>query len=498
MAEEILNAETVEVAEVADTAKEVVEEVAATEEVAGETSEVTEAVEEIDSAEETTEESDTPPQAEEEISFSPDDDLATFQAKKSQVLDKYELPAEVQSVIDALESRVSTVPEFQFSDYGAPEEVKTVLESNHLLRSSRIEEDNSYRPNTDKWAEKEMAENPEGADWAFYDLSLQPSRKYTGLNKFKEQLVDAIGQEGETIGDALQRYDRAIAYMKGEAQIPIPDTPSFIPQHLQKAFARLPKESREDIYLIDVSNDDADSGLSYADERTRKIAELEMIQEGIDAKEVKAKAITEQQKQQQVEFANNVQTKETGFFNGLRKAFRENLNEITFSDDAQIQSRIVGRNAVLFEKACEDSDGGELARQDVEASGVKFDFQKVKQLQIEASQAIIDLATAERNPNNKVEINKAQSKMREVTKSWQDYSGEVIKELARAEVKDLSKEAKAKVEKIKIHKSRPNIQTIPSTKGGKERPPQAGTPEFTEWYADKMIEEQRQRVNAYR
>lgn len=492
---------------------EPVEEVKADEIPASPTEETTEEVAEV---KEGTEEVKA---AEEPIVFDKDADLPSTLEKVTQVLDKYEIPAEVQAAFDALKAKTeaAAVPEIvnQLMDYGdeskdiakTVENIKESLDLAGKLTSVTIEDNGNLRPKTNEFVADLIARDAKAktdtAQWLYYDIASSPSTQYKGITKFEEGIVNAVGVEGDTVGQTLDLYHKAIAMMKGAAIVPDSDIPKFIPAEVQQAFRSLPRETREEIAAL---GEDVE-GYDFSADRNRKVQELSQIQKGIDAETREAQFQQQQKANETQAFNNAVITTQAKFYNQVRDIFAENLiKEVTFSPDPKLQNLLAKQQVTTLMQAFEPD--GEFARQALTDAGINFDATKAQSLVKATQEASIALEVAKRqvdsegNQLNKVEYNRAVRMFEENTKAWQDFASDILKQeqqLTSTGTKNaLETEVAKEVEKIKLApKGRPVAKGAQTTAKAVAVIPQYGTKESHEYWAEQELLERSKQARAY-
>lgn len=481
---------------------------AATEEVAAEetveeTAETTteETPEEVS---EETDETETPGETEtpEEIPpvvFDAADELPVVTEKATQILEKYELPEEVQGVIEAYRARAEA-NNTQFADYGDAESVREALERDSLLQSFE-RTDSGLRPNTDKYVQQIREQNPETVDWMYFDMSVLPSAKYPGLTKFQESLCDVFGKDGEPIGTVLKRYEQAQAFIAG--QIPETDIPKFITEaNLQKAYQSLSRETREEIMNLSPEYDE--DGFDNASARTRKLDELAKIQRGIEADEARALAETQAKQSEAQALQQEVVTTQETFYSEMEKTFFDKLKDIKFSEDPKVQLLQATRSVTLLRTAFYEDATGASARAALKEAGIDFDYVQARSLVKEVEDASVALVEAKRikdasgNPVNKVAVSKAAAKFTDAGRKWHAFAEGLLEQEARLTSGATEEAVKKEVAKIKVApKARPTANGKPTPAAKKEIEPQYGTPEWDKYWADKTIQEQAQRAAPY-
>ena len=491
--EEVVDAPTEEVAEPAT--EEVAEEVAeeATEEVAEETPEV--ALEEV-----------------EPVQFDATADLPTILTQATEVLDKYELPADVQAVIDVLRAKAETPQDsfVEYAEYGGEEDIKSLLDDHSLIYTATTDETGNIRPNTDKFAQKLYEVAPDKASWMYYDRAQLPSQKYPGLNQFEEGIADALALEGDTVGDVIQRYQQTVAAVKSGASI-ASDVPSFIPANVRDAYWSLSKEEREEIDYYDPATDrievDEYGKAVNIDEpiRNRKLETLAKIQKGIDGDKVLQQQQAQQQKSAQQAFNNEVISTQTAYYDAFRTHFVEDLmSTVQFSADPKMQTILAHQNIALLTQAFFPDSDGDFARQALKDAGIEFDVTKAQKLVQDIETASVALTSAKRAVDasgkmlNPIEFNKATKAFERAGKEWQAFAKNIIDQEARLTSTGKANEVKEAVAKQKVAvKARPVNNGAPSKAAKLDAVPPYGTREYHEYWANKQLENEAKRAAAY-
>jgi len=438
-----------------------------------------------------------------------------FEEKVTEVLENYEVPPELQAVIEAYKAK-ATAPDSSFaeySEYGDTEQVKALLDRQAHLDSVRETETGTYRPNTDKFVETLP---PEKAQWMYFDLSRQPSQKYQGLNQFEETIADTLAVEGETVGDVLARYKQSIDALRSGVAIQSA-VPDFIPAHLHEAYWQLSREEQEELNTFApdadrVEYDDNGRAINIdAPIRARKLDTLSKIQKGIEGdKLLKQQEVNQAQTRQQT-FHQDVMTAQVNFYDSLRESFTADLmKEVQFSSDPKLQTVLAHQNVALLTQAFSEDSDGVWARKALAEAGIQFDVTKAQALVKDVEQASVSLATAKQikdangNPINQVELNKAKAYFERAGKNWQNFAKDLLKQQAdltsTGTAKAVDKAATEKIEKKKMEiKARPSTKGTPSsvTKKSESNPHPYGSRQYDEWYADRMMDEAARRAAVY-
>lgn len=419
--------------------------------------------------------------------------LSDLKEQAAPVLDKYELDPDLAGYISALESKAEN-PFTEFEDYGTTEEVKVLLERQVHLNTARQEEQ-GIRPNTDKFAES-LA--PETKQWLYYDLGRTPSSKYQGYNQFQEMLIDTLAIEGDTTDSVTQRFQTFVEAMKVNS-LPTSNVPSFVPQHLHEAFLKLNQDSRYDISVLDERED--------AVELQQKLAELQLIQNGLDSARKEAQRDAEAQAAAQRSYQADIVNLQEGFYDTFRTSIAAQLTkDVQFSADPKIQAMQVGQHIALVSQACDEGKAGEWARKTLADSGVNFDYAKAQQLLKSINVAATNLAHHKRAVGadgqslNKVELNKATKDFQNAGKEWQKFAQDLISQQAR-----ITATSKAEDIKVEAAKQKVALKARPAMKGAatpaKTRPtvnPHAyGTSAYYEFQAEELLAAQAKRAAAY-
>lgn len=424
------------------------------------------------------------------VTFDTTAELAALVEQVNGVLDKYELPAEVSAAFDALKTKAEGTPADilgEYSVYGNMDEVKSLLERQSHLYSQR-EENGSIRPNTDKFAEEVNALDPDQASWLQFDLNRLPSQRYANFNKFQELIIDALALPSDTPQSVIARYEKFVGAMQTGA-LPANGIPDYIPEELHTAFNSLPKESREELEAMST-----DETYDYSSDRLRKVAELRMIQEGIDARGERAKTLAQTEQANRVAFSTAVHDKQEAFFDTFRETTFKNLTaKVQFSPDTKQQSLLAAQNISLLGDACLPGKTGDVARQALTDAGVTFDFTRAQQLSKAVELASISLVKAQTSVNaqgeplDKLAFNKAVKEFDIATRGWQDLADDVIDQQARLVSTGNAQAVKDEAAKIKIApKARVVSKGVgtPATKEAKNPHPY-GTRPYYEYQADE-------------
>lgn len=431
--------------------------------------------------------------------------------KITEVREKYEIPEELAAAFDALQAQVNkpvdTVAEF--ADYGTPDDVKTLLDRQSYLDSVR-DESGSFRPNTDKFVQELHKQSADKASWLHYDLSQLPSDKYKGLNKFEEQIADALALEGDTVGDVLGRFNQTITTLRSGAVVSN-DAPSHIPTELRDAYWSLSKDEREEYDLLapDLDRIDYDENGRAVNQdepiRQRKLATLAKIQKGIEGDKILQQTAQQAQIAKQEAFQSEVITTQTKFYDTIRETFTtEMLKNVKFSENPKMQKIMVHQNVALLTQAFTDDSAGATARQALADAGINFDHAKAQRLTKDVELASVALAQAKQvkgadgQPLNPVELNKANSQLRKTTEAWQSFAKDILDQEARLVSTGTAEAVKKEVEKIKVApKARASSNGVgtPATRKAAEPPSNIayGSPQWDAWFAKRTLEENQAR-----
>ncbi len=414
---------------------------------------------------------------------------ALIEQGKAEV-EKYDVPQPLQAYIEALEARVDTPSvDPEMAPY---QEVLPQLVHRQNLLDTIEEVDGVMRPRTDLYVQEITDEGKRA--WLYHDLASSPSEKYPGLVKFQESIADGLHIEGESYQDTIDRYNDTMTAMRTGVTI-VPDVPACVPANLQEAFSRLPKDTREWIANLDLSNE------FEAQSAADQVAQLELIQKGLDAD--KANAVREAQSRdaQQFQRQNRVIETQVKFYDTFRDNFATDLlKEVTFSTDSNIQAISAAQNVALLEQALQSDASGEFARKSLKAAGIKFDHQTALQLQKDVEKAAISLANAEsvQGMGDKVALNRATEEFKIVGKKWHAFAKDIIGQQARLVSTGKAEEVKDAVAKQKIEvKARQVPKGTPTAAVKKEVLPAYGSPEWDKYWARKTMEEQAQKAARY-
>lgn len=450
-------------------------------------------------AEEVTEEvtEETSPEATEEVTEAvvepPVFDLTspTLIDDAKAVLEKYDLPVDMQAAVDALLAKQADDPIAEYADYGDADAIKTLLDRQNLLDSDRVE-GNSYRPNTDKFIES-LA--PDRQEWLAHDLLSQPSKQYQGLSKFEETIVNTYGTEGEPVAVVLDKYKQFVTAM--QTGIITADIPSFIPTHLQEAFFKLSTATRNELSFLDPEIE--------SESIAEKIKELELIQKGLNSDKQTALNTQQQKLQAEQVFSQTVQEKQVAFYDALRTQFAQDMvKEVTFSDDPKMQTLLVNQQVALLTQAFEEGSAGDFARNTLKEAGITFDMAKAESLMKAVEQAAVTLTSHEKavnaqgQPLNPIEINKARSQFAKAGLAWQAFATDILKQEAALTSTGKKEDVQKAVEKQKIAvKARVTPNGTPTPAKKTEILPPYGTPQWDAYWANKTLDEQAKRVRQY-
>jgi len=439
------------------------------------------------SEETTTEETDaTPEVAVEAIAFDANEDTSALLEKVTPVLEKYDIPQEVQAVIDVLQAKATTAPSAleAYSAYGDEENIKFLLERQSYLDTAREVNNGEYRPNTDEFLK--TVTDPETKAWMYYDLGKEPSSQYQGVTMLEEQIINALGKEGQPASEVLSKYQRLIEYFASDT-IPTNDAPSFIPENLTEAFYQLSKDERDEISYLDPEIDQA--------KIDSKLHSLKLVQNGLDGAKQQARVEQYNKIQKQEAFTNAVFVKQSNFINAFRDEFASDLAKtVKFSEDPQLQTLLSNQQVTLLTLAFDSGSDGEFARKALSQAGIDFDQNKAQHLLKAIEVASVNLTKQENavdahgNPLNVVELNKAKAAFADVGRQWQALGKETLDKLTRLVSKGTQEAVKAEVAKIKIAPRARQVAAGAPASAGKmaERTPAYGTAEWAEYRESKV------------
>lgn len=446
------------------------------------------------------------------VEFDATADLPSILTQATEVLDKYELPADVQAVIDVLRAKAEAQQDsfVEYAEYGGEEDIKALLDDHSLIYTATTDDSGNIRPNTDKFAQKLYEVAPDKASWMYYDLAQLPSQKYQGLNQFEEGIADALSLEGDTVGDVIQRYQQTVAAVKSGVSI-ASDAPSFIPANVRDAYWSLSKEERDEIDYYDPATDrvevDEYGKAVNIDEpiRNRKLETLAKIQKGIDGDKVLQQQAVQSQKQAQQAFNNEVVSTQTAYYDAFRTHFVEDLmSTVQFSADPKMQTILAHQNIALLTQAFFPDSDGDFARQALKDAGIEFDVAKAQKLVQDIESASVALTSAKRMTDssgkmlNPIEFNKATKAFERAGKDWQAFAKNIIDQQATLTSTGKANEVKEAVAKQKVAvKARPVNNGAPSKAAKLDVVPAYGTREYHEYWADKQLENEAKKATAY-
>jgi hypothetical protein len=434
-------------------------------------------------------------------------ELPVVLEKVNEILEKYDLPADVQTAIDALRAKAEVTPPepeivAQLADYGDVDTVKETLDTANLLSSVTILDDGSIRPNTDKFVQKIVEADPNTASWLYYDIASSPSTTYQGLTKFEEGIANALAVEGDTIGSVLARYHMMMANARNSATIPESDVPEFIPPELHPAFRSLPKETREEIQAMVPVDPDEDY---FVSDRNRKLLELAAIQKGIDADLRDAQTAIKTKQEEQSQLNNEIVQTQVKFFDQMREVFTENLvKEVVFSTDPRLQVLLARQQVTTLTQAFSPDSDGDYARAALKDAGITFNQDLAQSLAKEVQDASVKLTMARRQVDsegrqlNQVELNRAVRSFEDVTRKFQDFAADILAQEQKLTSTGKQEEIKTEVAKIKLQpKARPALKSSASTVKEEKQRPAYRTDEWYDDYAAGILAEQERKAAAY-
>lgn len=486
--------EVVTEAVVEETPIETTDEVLSAEVVTEETPAIEGEVEEAEAVE-----AEAPEAPVEVLAFDSNEDTTALLEKVVPVLEKYDIPQEVQAVIDVLQAKATTAPTAleAYSAYGDEDNIKSLLERQSYLDTAREVENGGYRPNTDEFLK--TVSDPETKAWMYYDLGKEPSSQYPGVSMLEEQIINALGKEGQPASEVLNKYQRLIEHFASDT-VPTNDAPSFIPENLTEAFYQLSKDEREEISYLDPEIDQ--------DKIQSKLNTLKFVQNGLDGAKQQARVEQYNKIQRQEAFGNAVFAKQANFINAFRDEFATDLAKtVTFSEDPQLQTLLAHQQVTLLTQAFDAGADGEFARKALSQAGIDFDANKAQHLLKAIEVASVNLTKQENavdahgNPLNVVELNKAKAEFANVGRQWQALGKETLDKLTKLVSKGTQDAVDAKVAKIKIApKSRQVAAGAPASAGKTvDRAPAYGTAEwdkYRESKVDKIWDAYQQQLNA--
>lgn len=449
--------------------------------------------EEVTEAEEVAEE--IVEEAPEPITFAEDIETPALVEQGKAILDKYELPQDVQAYISTLETKAQVAPLAEYSVYGDTEAVRGLLERQNYLDSVVEFGDGQYRPQTDKFVES-LASDPIKVSWLRHDLLQLPSTKYTGLNGFQELIADGLALDGESYQDTINRYNDTVTAMRTGAVI-ANDIPSFVPVNLQEAFSKYDKNERDQLALLDI-NEEYDKDIIL-----NKLAQLELIQKGLDAD--KADAVRENQTKQTriAEDQFRVVSTQQNFWNKFQEQFKTQYSStVKYSDDPNIQAMEAEKDIAFLTRILDTDANGEAARSTLAKAGIKFDATQATQFYKKVEKAAVALARVPLNsqgePLDPTAHRKATKEFETVTKDLLEFSGSILQQKARLVSTGKAEEVKDAVAKRKIETK---ARQVPNGRGTaavrKDELPPIGSPDRLSVLADRILEQDARKARMY-
>ncbi len=411
------------------------------------------------------------------------------------VLDKYELPQDVQAYVTALEAKAVTPDLAEYSDYGGVEDVKSLLERQSYIDRLEPLEDGTYRPQTDKFVES--ITDPAKFAWLRHDVLNRPSDKYAGLTSGQEFIADYLKVDGESVEQTLARYEDTAMAMRTGARV-VPDIPQFIDAKLQEAYSTLSKDERDEIALLDLNDeDDKDKAIS-------KINNLVNIQKGINADKQAAQNQIYQQQARQQEQLRDVGTILTNFYDAFEIECAKTIaKEVQFSTDPKLNELLATQNVTMLKEAAGQS--GERARAILEQTGIKFDYSQAQKLQKDIEKAGVSLAHANSMKDasgealDKVALNQATKAFENAARNWQSFAKNLIDQQARLVSTGKAEEVKTAAAKIKVEAKARQVPKGANDAAAvkKDDLPKYGTLEWDKYWAKKTMDEQAARARVY-
>lgn len=406
-----------------------------------------------------------------------DEDLLT---KVDEVFDKYELPPDIVAGIEALKLKAESQPSpiEAYSVYGDTEAIESLLKRQSYINTAR-KEGEGYRPNTDEFVK--AIPDDDTKDWLFYDLSQQPSAKYQGATKFEESIIELFGKNGEPPAETMGRYTRLVEHLQNNT-FPDSDRPSFIPDTVAEAFFKLSKDSRNELSLLDPS-DEYDKGKIEA-----KLNELELIQRGLDGEKAIAQSRAQAENQKVQQFTEAVQTTQATFFNAFRDEVAKDLaKNVPFSTDPKLNSFLATQQLALLTEALDPS--GTQARQALAEAGVNFDYNRAQSLISDVERSAVELVKAKANPHDVPSLNRATKEFERVGRALQVFAKDIIDQEARLVSTGTAQAVKEQAEKIKVApKARLAPKGSPTSTTNKTKVPEYGSPEWRNYVVDREWE----------
>lgn len=436
----------------------------------------------------------TPEAAPEPVVFAPELETTELLEKGKAIVENYIVDQPLQAYIEALEAKAQVTPLAEYAVYGDTEAVRGLLERQSLLDSVKELPEGGYRYRTDEFVQS-IAHDQNKVDWLKSDLLKLPSAKYPGVDTFYEVLVDRLALPGDSVQDVLDRYEDTITAMRTGATI-VPDIPAFIPPTLQEAYAKLSKDTREWLTGLDAE--------TYQDEIAAQVAQLELMQRGLNADKADAQREIQARQQHQATRDQKVsQTQET-FWNKFQEDFKEQyVVAVKYSDDPNIQAMEVEKDLAFLARILDTDTSGERARQSLSKAGVKFDAAVATQFYKEVEKASVALAgvplNAQGEPLDQTAYRKATKEFETVTKKLLDFSNGILQQKANLVKTGKAEEIKEAVAKRPVElKARPVPKGVATAAVKKTELPPMGTQAWKEHWANARMEELAQTANAYR
>lgn len=444
-----------------------------------------------------------------ELSITPDADFETFTKEKAAYLETVEITPQLQAILDRQEAEITAARQNSAQTELSESASKTINAINQLFETEIV--NNEVVPNAKPIVEVLRTEYANEFPTIVREAFQADSTKYQGLSMFEEVLVDTFGANEQQLAN-IELYLKNPAHTLpiaqsdlppgidekfSEAYRDIPEVKRFEIQSLVEDIARLEKElaAEENEYYKKTISEQI--GTVQA-KLNAEISTLQKIQVGIDSQKAQQAAAARQRQEAYQRFETKTLETYNGEIFGMADNFVQELApKLTFVEgEAQsAQARnILARiqNSLAFTYTVDqkgevqfisDPTADYYAKQ-LLAEGVKFDFQKGRNLLQDHFKAVRKLEFLEASKASPAAIENAKRAKNNLLKDIKTEQLELLGQITSKYVQSSNKALEQKVKAVADKKQKARAVIV---KGGGALPKQQGD-------IRKEIEEYNRRV----
>lgn len=384
-----------------------------------------------------------------------------FEKKAKEYLDSVEIPPELQTIIERLETEAKNRPETPAADFLGEEDIevaKKVIDSFKRVVTFRQDETGELVPDTEGLKQLFATDFQKELPYILRDLNTLPSAKYQNHTVFQEFIRDYAGLDEA----GMMNLEYLIEH---RGRLPIPNyIPEGISPKFSEAFWQSPdREQIEEAVreAMDVIKDPnaPEYDKQMAETRLAQIHQrLYQVQAGLDAIKQQSEAarqIQEKNKEvvEQTAAKNYVETAKS-LLESFTTEISRYLTDVFDETGAPLAALGVAR---LAEAAVASDDFSKIARQKLADMGIKYDWNKasgVIERLWQTEQKIAKLTLENANPLAvKLAKDEKAGILREIKRYEKELAGQVTKVLLESSSNKLKKKAGA-VSKPAVVKSK--------------------------------------------